>query len=88
MLAEGAFCYSCRTKVSIIEVIKLFGEIKQHNVTTKVTLISEIADKVLQFERSLLLLLKENQDLARVLLSEFDIYGAFIVDPHGQIIGF
>lgn len=87
-LSKGAFCFSCGKEVDITEVVRLLGEIEQNNICVEVTLCGEAADKVLHLEKPLLTLCKENIGLARVLLSEVLVEGAFVVDPQGQVIGF
>lgn len=88
LLAEGAFCYTCGKRTEVHEVVKLLGQIENAGVCTDVSILGESVDKVLQFDKSLLKLCKEEQGLARILLSEVEIGGAFMLDPHGQIIGF
>lgn len=89
VLAKGAFCFSRGNKVDVQQTIKLVGEIDQTTSLVEVTIFGETIDKVLQFEKPLLVdICKENQGLARILFSEVSLVGAFVLDPHGQIIAF
>ena len=88
LLHEGAFCFSCGAPTGFTKVVKLLGEIDQGGKAIEVILTDEIADKVLQFEKPLVQMCKAELGLTRILLSEVELNGVFLLDPHGQIIAF